>query len=217
MDDVTYDYTKRIDGGAETAFNDDSTDTTDGNPFTRIMARDDDTTVHISSDELTTTVTIQEITQAADPSNDFSDPTKEFDVKLILKDRNGDPVANYENGSVQFDSNGRVTIPMKHRDSVTFEIPVGYSLEIDVDENTQDGYVDSYRENGVDKDGTSYASGAINAFTSIQVINTNDAPTITGFFDNEKSFGILLGVVGGISLAAAAGYVYLRRRKYSKN
>jgi len=211
MNTDAYTFTKSIDGGASSDYEDEDNET-GGVNFTRLMSKDNDTTVDISSEEERVLVNIQEITQAMDPSNDFSDPTKEFDVLIKLLDRNVQPAGEYTSGSYTFDEDGEMHQQMKHNDSITFEIPKGYSLAIDV-VGDQGGYIDSYRENGVDQDGDAYTSNPINAYTSIQVINKNDAPTVTGFLDNEKSFGIILGIAAGVSVAAAAAYLYFRRRK----
>ena len=99
---------------------------------------------------------------------------------------------------------------MKHNDAKTFEIPVGYQLTIDVEEDTQDDYTDSYRENGTDKEGTSYQSGPISDFTSIQVINTNEAPVVTGFEGIDSKInpfllaGGIVALLGGVWLSIAA-------------
>lgn len=211
MNTDAYTFTKSIDGGASSDYEDEDNET-DGVNFTRLMSKDNDTTVDISSEEETVLVNIQEITQAMDPANDYSDPTKEFDVLIKLLDRNHQPAGEYTSGSYTFDEDGKMHQQMKHNDSITFEIPKGYSLAIDV-VGDQGGYIDSYRENGVDQDGDAYTSNPINAYTSIQVINKNDAPTVTGFLDNEKSFGIILGIAAGVSVVAAAAYLYIRRRR----
>lgn len=206
MNDAVYDYTKKINNGATEEYKDIS----GSNPFTGVMLKDQDETVHISSKEKRTTVTIQEITKPADPDRDFSDPDKLFDVTIQLLDRNGDPAAGYVYGDLEFDNHGKVTIPMKHNDAKTFEIPVGYQLTIDVEEDTQDDYTDSYRENGTDKEGTSYQSGPISDFTSIQVINTNEAPVVTGFEGIDSKInpfllaGGIVALLGGVWLSIAA-------------
>ena len=214
MNTTLYTYTKDIDGT--------QTDYGNSASFSYTLPKDN-STAQISSDMNSETVSIQEITQASDSQNDYSDPTKKFTIQLTLRDGNNNAVG-FDAGNVVFDNNGHATLTMKHNDAVTFEIPRGYSLSADVDSITQDGYYDTYRVNGdpvADGGGTlreELPATTINAYTSIQVINSIDAPVVTGVNeDNSSLFGIVLGAIAGISLAAAAGYVYLRRRKLGRN
>lgn len=175
-------------------------------------------TIEISSTRKPVPITIKEITQKLETAaNDFSDPEKLFDVVLTLTtDAEGtNPVEGNYSG-ITFDSDGQATIQMKHGDIRNIDLPTGYYLAIDVDEATQDSYIDTYKVkvgDGAETDKGDTYFNQIVANQMITVINSMDEIPITGFSDNERSFGVVLGCIAAVSAAAAAGYVVMRRRR----
>lgn len=224
MNNNAYEFTKSIDKGNPSDYEDEDSDA-NGVNFTRIMSKDHNTTVDISSEEQTVLVNIQEITEAMDPNNDFSDPTKEFDIVLTLFERDGQtPATGYTYGDYEFGNDGTLEVPLANADSVTLEIPKGYYLAVDVKPSTQDGYTDTYRENGADvyESGNvlanEYEATQINSTTFIQVINKNEAPVVTGFNGIDSLVNPFIIAAGVVTLLGGAwlGIMAKRRRDAAK-
>ena len=235
-----YHYTDKIDNGAVNDWE---------SPYEDIQVGDlkkDDTTVYINSTQAKQAVNIHKIAQAKDGDADYADRAQKFQVELTLTKADNTPAAGYvykdvtgytdEDGDpiadLTFDENGKATLWLAHNESVTFEIPEGYSLV--VEEKDYAPYEVSYRRTYTEEtqqtdpetgDTSTVAKtktvvtddkstiSRIDRFQAVRVINSLAAPVVTGFLDNEKHFGAILAAVGGVSLAAAAGYVFYRKRR----
>ena len=235
-----YHYTDKIDNGAVNDWE---------SPYEDIQVGDlkkDDTTVYINSTQAKQAVNIHKIAQAKDGDADYADRAQKFQVELTLTKADNTPAAGYvykdvtgytdEDGEpiadLTFDENGKATLWLAHNESVTFEIPEGYSLV--VEEKDYAPYEVSYRRTYTEEtqqtdpetgDTSTVAKtktvvtddkstiSRIDRFQAVRVINSLAAPVVTGFLDNEKHFGAILAAVGGVSLAAAAGYVFYRKRR----
>ena len=168
--------------------------------------------IEIDSVRKTTPVTIKEVTKAKDGDADFSDPEKDFDIVLKLKDIDGEDVSDTFNG-VTFE-NGVATLKMHDGMSRTINIPKGYSLEIDVDPETQSPYYDSYKQGETQLEGEKFGPTSINDATTITVFNEIAAPPATGYSDGNTNFSIFFYVaVGLVALGAGAWFAVRYRRK----
>lgn len=202
-DNDLFNYSLKLNNGSST---DGETTVPDWNePFE--LANGDE--IEIDSTRKTVAVTINEVTVGSGDA-DYSDPNKDFDVVLTLKDTSNRGVNDTLNG-VTF-TDGEAVIKMRNGQTRIINIPKGYSLEIDVDKDSQTPYTDSYKLNGNALDGSKFNATTINEAAEITVINTIDAPIPTGMSDNDSIVGILLGIFGTLSLAGGAGYV-VRKRK----
>lgn len=233
-----YHYTDKIDNGAVNDWE---------SPYEDIQVGDlkkDDTTVYINSTQAKQAVNIHKIAQAKDGDDDYTDHTKKFQVELTLTkadnsaasgyvykdvtgltDEDGEPIAD-----LTFDENGKATLWLAHNESVTFEIPEGYSLV--VEEKDYAPYEVSYRRTFTEEtqqtdpetgDVSTVAKPTtvvtddkstierIDRFQGVRVINSLEAPVITGIAEEHNLLGWIIASVAILSIGAGAVYVYRRK------
>lgn len=175
-------------------------------------------TTHITSARKTAKITLNEQTIYTGQEGGSADEDKVFDIILTLKDGENAITGKRVYSGIEF-NDGVAVIKMKHDQTRTLELPEGFNLAIDVDPDTQDLYIDSYKLDGelVGHGDDKYNSTPIVSGQAITIINATDYPTPTGFNDRHVPVSlILLATAGILGLAAAGAYVYRRKRRVNE-
>lgn len=151
----------------------------------------------------------------------YADPSKEFRIYLTLKDVDT-PIANKTYDGLTFDEKGVATVVMRHEQVRSFNLPVGYTLSVDVDaddqKDTGNNYWDSYASNLTETVPTvttpDFPATAITNGMEITVINAKDGQgTPTGILEETSAATWILIGFAVLSAGAGAGYVVYRKRK----
>lgn len=176
--------------------------------------------IEITSNRKTTDITIREITtKALNSTTNYSDPEKLFEIELTLK--NGDGMVSGTFDGITFNE-GKATIQMKHEQQKTIALPVGYTLDIDVTEDSQKdtygNYKDSYAENLTATEPTSTTNDTftttISAGKEITIINSiDDNGPPTGILEAIEHLNPFVWVVIAVVVIGGAWLMILEKRK----
>lgn len=176
--------------------------------------------IEITSNRKTTDITIREITtKALNSTTNYSDPEKLFEIELTLK--NGDGMVSGTFDGITFNE-GKATIQMKHEQQKTIALPVGYTLDIDVTEDSQKdtygNYKDSYAENLTATEPTSTTNDTftttVSAGKEITIINSiDDNGPPTGILEAIDNVSPFIWVAIAVAIVGGAWLMILERRK----
>lgn len=205
---------KAINPSTETKYNYTvSLDDTDEEFGTKYLLSTEETQTTIINSKLKeVTITVNEITEKESTATaDYSDPYKEFDILLTLKDESGNKVSGTYSG-VTF-TDGEATLTMYSGQLQKIALPIGYLLSVDEDSDVQGAYNDYYQQDSGTEVSGSFTLESISANTTITVYNRMPDIVVTGLFDNGIPFSvILLTVFAALGLAASGAYVYRRKK-----
>lgn len=234
-----YEYTYRVDNGTRIDW---------VTPYDDIQVgilKKNDTIVYINSTQNKQAVNVHKIAQAKDGDDDYTDRAKKFQVELTLTKPDHSAAAGYvykdvtgytdEDGELiadlTFDENGKATLWLAHNESVTFEIPEGYTLVVEekdyapyevsyrrtyteeiqqTDPDTGDESTVAKTQTVVTEDNSTIAQ--IDRFQSVRVINSLEAPIVTGVLEDTNLLGWIIASVSVLSVGAGAAYVYRRKK-----
>ena len=179
--------------------------------------------IEITSTRKTANVTLREITtKTVNSDANYADPEKVFDIILTLKDGNK-AVSGIFDG-IEFDEDGKGVIQMRHEQQKTITLPVGCSLSIDVDSESQGDtygtYLDSYADDLTTTVPTSSSDdtyGPKEVFNGMNVTVINSIPEKsppTGILDAIERMNPFVWLAIVLCMIAASGFaVYDRRRR----
>lgn len=132
--------------------------------------------------------------------------TKQFDMKIRLVDKDGNPVTGIY-GGVEFDSNGEAVIPLRDGEQVCIEkLPVGASYLVTEIQADKDGYQTSYEK----------CEGTLSEDQTATVINRYMEEIPDSGIRDAGSFAM----GGALALLAGAGLLcitLIRRRRNNYN
>lgn len=182
--------------------------------------------IEITSTRKTKNVVIRKVTVATDPTNDFTDSGKRFDIDIQLLDPTRDEIRDTVTYGNTVYSNGVVTVSLSNAQSRVITVPVDYYVEVkeaDKSEYEDDYYV-SYEAFDPDDDDLQLGTFVDGSEAELQVVATNDnmritvrnsldTTPLTGLLDNLKINPLIIVAVVLLMTGAAWLVIYEKRKR----